>query len=138
MAKAASPIRLQQDLMQAAELAGKRFHRSTAEQIEYWAALGQSVSSTLDPDVVLSIKAGLTRLNVEPVVSPGVDPDEVFGTLESQRKSGVLSRNVTGARIRYQSSSAHPGWLERVDQNGDITVGQFKNGEFIALEETRL
>jgi hypothetical protein len=49
MAKAASPIRLQKELMQAAELTAKRFHRSTAEQIEYWADLGRSVSSTLDP-----------------------------------------------------------------------------------------
>jgi hypothetical protein len=44
MAKAASPIRLQEELMQAAESTAKRFHRSTAEQIEYWADLGRSVS----------------------------------------------------------------------------------------------
>jgi hypothetical protein len=34
MAKSASPIRLQQDIMRAAEATGRRFHRSTAEQIE--------------------------------------------------------------------------------------------------------
>ena len=136
MAKASSPIRLQQDLMQAAELAAKRFHRSTAEQIEYWAALGQSVSSTLDPDVVLAIKTGLAKLNVEPVVSTGVDPDAVFGKLESQRKSGALLSGVTNARIRYQASSTYPGWLERIDQNGDVIVGQFKEGEFIPMEES--
>ncbi|MCB1936185.1 MAG: hypothetical protein KDF59_09600, partial [Nitrosomonas sp.] len=37
MAKSASPIRLQEELMKAAELTASRFHRSTAEQIEYWA-----------------------------------------------------------------------------------------------------
>ncbi|MCK5666750.1 MAG: hypothetical protein KAI17_24840, partial [Thiotrichaceae bacterium] len=37
MAKALSPVRLQDDLMKAAKLTGDRFHRSTAEQIEYWA-----------------------------------------------------------------------------------------------------
>ncbi len=41
MAKSASPIRLQEDLMQAAALTGERFHRSTAEQIEYWAEMVQ-------------------------------------------------------------------------------------------------
>ena len=51
MAKAASPIRLQQDLMQAAETTAKRFHRSTAEQVEYWAELGRSVAATLDPEM---------------------------------------------------------------------------------------
>ncbi|MCF6202823.1 MAG: ParD-like family protein [Methylococcaceae bacterium] len=60
MAKSASPIRLQADLMQAAEITAKRYHRSTAEQIEYWADLGRTVASTLDPDVLLSVAAGLT------------------------------------------------------------------------------
>ncbi len=35
MAKAASPVRLQEDLMQIAEITTRRYHRSTAEQIEY-------------------------------------------------------------------------------------------------------
>lgn len=135
MAKAASPIRLQQDLMQAAESAAKRFHRSTAEQVEYWAAIGQSVSATLDPDVLLSIKAGLTKLSVEPVVSPRLDPDAVFNSLESQRNSGTLMHAVTGSQVRYQSSAAHPGWLERIDEGGEAVVGQFKGGEFIVMDE---
>jgi ParD-like antitoxin of type II ParDE toxin-antitoxin system len=42
MAKAASPIRLQTELMQQAEPTAKRFHRSSAEQIEYWADLGSA------------------------------------------------------------------------------------------------
>ena len=67
MAKAASPIRLQKELMQAAESTAKRFHRSTAEQVEYWADLGRKISPTLDPDVLLSIKSGLTVIKTEPV-----------------------------------------------------------------------
>ena len=35
MAKAASPVRLQDELMQAATVTGARLHRSAAEQIEY-------------------------------------------------------------------------------------------------------
>ncbi len=136
MAKAASPIRIQEDLMQAAELTAKRFHRSTAEQIEYWAELGRSVASTLDPDVLLSILSGLTTIKTEPVYNSPIDPDEVFQSLENDRKAGTLSDAVTSSVIRYQASLKHPGYLERIDKNGDITTGQFANGQFTILNET--
>lgn len=136
MAKSASPIRLQEELMKAAELTAGRFHRSTAEQIEFWAELGRSVADTLDPDVMLSVKSGLSKIKVEPVYGIPVDPDEVFRALENDRKNGALSGRVTSAAIRYQASSKYPGYLERIDQQGNITTGRFQNGQFIPLTES--
>lgn len=130
MAKASSPIRLQDDLMQAATLTAKRFHRSTAEQIEYWAELGRSVSSTLDPDVLSSVVSGLTKIKVEPIHSPSIDPADVFNALEQEREKGTLTSTVTQSAIKYQASTTHPGYLERIDANGN-TVGMFENGQFI-------
>lgn len=135
MAKSASPIRLQAKLMQAAESTGKRFHRSTAEQIEYWADLGRTVASTLDPDVLLSVTSGLSVLKIEPVVSPPVDPDSVFQSLEDDRSAGVLSSAVSSSAVRYQASTKHFGYLEKIDPDGKITTGQFDNGVFIELKE---
>lgn len=132
MAKASSPIRLQDDLMQAAKLTAKRFHRSAAEQIEYWAELGRSVSSTLDPDVLLSVVSGLTKIKTEPVHSPRIDPGDVFDALERERKDGQLSNAVTQSVLRYQASSTHPGFLERIESDGAITIGLFENGQFTA------
>ena len=136
MAKAASPIRLQAELMQVAESTAKRFHRSTAEQIEYWADLGRTVSSILDPDVLLAVASGLTVLKTEPVASAPVDPDAVFQSLEQDRKTGKLQSIVTSSAVRYQASIKHPGYLERIDPNGNITTGQFEHGLFIALDES--
>ena len=135
MAKALSPVRLQDDLMQAAKLTGERFHRSTAEQIEYWADIGRKVSTVLDPDTLISIKTGLTQVKVEPIYGNPVDPDDVFNLLEAQRQQGTLSQTVTSSAIKYQSSLVHPGYLERIDQKGNVLVGQFKNGEFVSAEE---
>ncbi|MCF8003822.1 MAG: ParD-like family protein [Chromatiaceae bacterium] len=45
MRKSASPIRLQEDLMQSASLAGSQLHRSAAEQIEYWAWLAAQTAA---------------------------------------------------------------------------------------------
>jgi len=132
MAKASSPIRLQNDLMQAAGLTAKRFHRSAAEQIEYWAELGRSVSSTLDPDVLLSVVSGLTKIKTEPVYSPAIDPSDVFDALERERKDGSLSSTVTQSAIRYQASTKHPGYLERIETDGNTTVGMFEDGQFTA------
>lgn len=136
MAKAASPIRLQEELMQAATLTAKRFHRSAAEQIEYWAELGRSVSSSLDPDVLLSVTSGLATIKIEPVYAEPVNPDDVFQALENERQAETLSQHITGSAIRYQASLTHPGYLEQIDQNGGRAVGKFQQGKFIALNET--
>lgn len=131
MAKAASPIRLQNDLMQVAESTAKRFHRSTAEQIEYWADLGRSVAATVDPDVLLSVVSGLTTLKAEAVFSAPIEPDSVFQALENARAAGTLSDTVTRSAIRYQASQKHPAYLEKMDADGNISVGQFNNGQFV-------
>lgn len=135
MAKALSPVRLQDDLMQAAKLTGERFHRSTAEQIEYWADIGRKVSTVLDPDTLISIATGLTQVKVEPIYGKPIDPDDVFNLLEAQRQQGALTQAVTDSAIKYQSSLTQPGYLERIDQNGNVLVGQFKNGEFVSVDK---
>ena len=136
MAKAASPVRLQDELMQAAQITAKRFHRSTAEQIEYWADLGRAVSDVLDPDVLLSLSSGLIRLKTEPVINSPVDPDTVFQALEQQRESGELSQRVTYSVERYQASKDYPGFLEKIAPDGSVTIGKFENGQFIETIET--
>ena len=130
MGKAASPIRLQAELMASAKLVGQRMHRSASEQIEYWASLGRSVSDTLDPDVLLSISSGMATIKVEPRQSPTLDPEQVFARLEQARSTHQLSQQVTSVYPRYQASLSHPGLLEQIDAQGHITVGQFANGVF--------
>jgi len=135
MAKAISPVRLQDDLMQAAKLTGERFHRSSAEQIEYWADIGRKVSTVLDPDILMSVAMGLSQVKVEPIYGHKINPDAVFKTLDDQRESGVLTQLVTGSAIKYQPSLEHPGYLEEIDQQGNVLVGKFREGEFITIDE---
>ena len=134
MAKAASPLRLQEDLLQAATTMVRRFHRSTAEQIEYWADLGRQASEVINPDILLALTSGLVRIKVEPVDSVVVDPVGVFQALEVERRTGMLGQNVTGSAARYQASESHPGYLERIDSSGGTTIGQFVNGVFSSFE----
>ncbi len=41
---------------------------------------------------------------------------------------------VTTSAIKYQSSIAHPGFLEQIDREGKVVIGQFKNGGFVAAD----
>lgn len=130
MSKAVSPVRLQEDLMQAAKATGAAFHRSSAEQIEYWADLGRKVSDVLDPSVLLAVKAGFCRITVEETTPVTVDADDVFATLERKRADGSLSAEIANGHVRYQASRHHPGMLERVSPDGTVETGTFVNGVF--------
>ncbi len=136
MAKSASPIRLQDELMQAASLTAKQYHRSTAEQIEYWADMGRQISQVINPDVLLSLTSGLVRLKVEEVEDRIIDPDDVFNALETERENGSLKDYVSTSAVSYQVCETHPGYLEQIDSSGKVTVGTFKNGEFFERQET--
>ncbi len=116
--------------MQAATATAKRFHRSTAEQIEYWADVGRQTSEVIDPDVLLSLAAGLVRITVEPVKDKTLNPTEIFNALEHDRGEGALSQNITGSAVKYQVCETHPGYLEQIDAAGTVNIGQFSNGVF--------
>jgi hypothetical protein len=135
MPKSASPVRLQQQLMDSAVLAGARQHRSATEQIEYWAALGQQVARVLDPDKLLEVLSGLAALKVVPVAGAAVNLEQAFAVLDRERQSGRLAQAVSSAELRYQASQTRPGWLEQITPDGRRTLGRFRNGVFKPLQE---
>ena len=134
MAKSASPIRLQEDLMKLAAVTGKRYHRSTAEQIEFWAAMGRNVSAMLSPDDLLSVSTGLATIKVVPIHSDPVDPADIFQGLEDQRSTyETLPQAVTSSLVKYQVSLTCPGYLEQIASSGEVKTGKFRNGEFVEI-----
>ena len=135
MPKAASPVRLQAELMQAATIAGHLQHRSSAEQIEYWAAIGRSLSKIIGQDTLLELSAGLVRLRIEPVEPVAIVPEEVLSDLERDRKNGTLADSITTSSVRYQVSTRHPGQLEQILPDGRVLIGQFHDGVFTPLPE---
>lgn len=130
MAKAASPVRLERTLMDAAAVEGSLLHRSAAEQIEYWADIGRKISGVISPSDLLAINAGLVKISLEETAPVTADPDAVFAALSRERESGGLTLAVAGDKPRYQASRTHPGLLEQVWPDGAVRLGQFRNGEF--------
>jgi len=128
-----NPMRLNNDLVSAAERAGLVQKRSVPKQIEYWATLGKAVENVLDYSDIFAVLQGLKRLNVESVAPAAVDPEEVFARLEQHRAEDILGGQVTGAAIYYEASRSRPGLLDQVNPaTGERKTGHFSNGEFKA------
>ena len=127
----ASPMRLNSSLIEAAEREGAIQKRSTPKQIEFWAELGKAVEHFIGIDDIIAITQGLKVIEVEPVLSLSVNPDDVFDSLETSRENRTLSENVTLSAIYFESSLSKPGLLDRVDSaTGKRESGRFTDGEF--------
>lgn len=134
MAKAASPVRLEEGLMKAATTAGHTLKRSAAEQVEYWADIGRKVAGSIDPDKLIAVTSGFAKIKVEEVDDVNIDADALFDSLDRDRESGALAEAMKTETVRYGSSESHPGMLEACYPDGQVVVGTFKNGEFVPIE----
>lgn len=130
-------VRIDEDLALQAERESRIQNRSKAKQLEYWAKIGKTVSSKISMEDVVAVSQGIKTIKVEPSPSAQsipLDSDDVFEALESDRAQGLLAEHVTSARIYYEVSIEHPGYLDQVDSATQIRrVGSFENGEFKAL-----
>ena len=134
--KTTPPISLQGPIVEQARAIGSVEHRSTEEQIRYWADIGRRISQSISLTDLLNVDAGFMRVTVEKVKPDPVDPDAVFAALDADRKSGKLAAAIAErSPIRYQASEKHPGFLEQIDESGNVTVGRFFDGEFHPAEE---
>jgi len=115
------PVRLSDDLVLDARLAGEHLKRSAAEQIELWASLGRSMEPLLHGERVLALqKAGRSRPLSECLL--GVDtPDgrkRVAACLEQQ------------SFPHYEPVPGRKGVLVRVDKSGKRMNGRFVGRQF--------
>jgi len=126
------PLRLDTGLAAAAERAGSIYKRTSSKQIEYWAELGKAVERVVRIEDIIAVIEGVKKIVVEPVNSTSVDPNDVFSSLETSRKSGDLAKEVTSSAVYYESSLSQPGLIDKVDSTtGRRQTGHFHNGEFM-------
>ncbi len=130
-----NPMRLDRELVQAASAVAERQKRSVPRQIEYWAELGRSVESVLDPETLIAVQEGLARLVVEMAPSAPVSSADVFRDLDNSRARGTLSTRVSSAPVRYQASTSAPGLLEQIHSDGAKILGRFSSGQFVPIEK---
>lgn len=131
----ASPMRLDSSLIAAAEREAAIQKRSIPKQIEFWAELGKAVEHIIGFDDVIAITQGLKRIELAPLVSTTVSPDDVFDMVERRRSEKTLAADVTSATVYYEASKTRPGCLDRVNSaGGKRETGHFQNGDFKVCE----
>ena len=130
-------VRIDKSLALQAEREARIQNRSNAKQIEHWAKIGKAISSKLSIEDVFAVSQGIKTIKLEvtpPAQSIPVNSDDIFNDLENDRAKGLLAKNVTSARIYYEASVEHPGYLDRVNSvTKKRQAGTFENGEFKAL-----
>lgn len=132
---ATKSIRLNEQLVMQAQMAGALHHRSTPNQLEYWATLGKMISSKINMEDALSVLQGLKKIRVETVQSTAVDSDAVFAQLEADRETGFADKPVTAAPFFFEASHTQPGYIDRVNTaTGERTTGTFQNGVFEVMD----
>ncbi len=126
-----SPMRLNSELVAAAEREGLVQKRSIPKQIEFWAELGRAVERLIDLKDIFAVIQGIKQIRIEPAESAAVNPDTVFNSLEAGRKKGKLAGKVTSAAVYYEASLTRPGLLDQVNTaTGERRTGQFQSGKF--------
>ncbi len=127
---ASRPIRLDSELIAAAEVQSKVSHRSTPGQIEFWASIGRRLAPILSPKDLLAIGQGLARISIVTEPSPRVDPNLVFAAVARHQSTPFVSTAANPAPFQYESSRT-PGCIDRIDAEGNRITGKMIDGQFV-------
>ena len=130
-------FRIDKDLALQAEREARIQNRSKAKQLEHWAKIGKAIASKLSIADVYAVSQGIKTIKLEapPLVQSGpINSDDVFNALKNDRAKGTLSEKVTSAKIYYEASIEHPGYLDQVNLlTGRRQAGIFEHGKFKAI-----
>jgi hypothetical protein len=136
MAKHISPMRLNESLVNEAEIIAGVMHRSTAEQIEYWSEMGKRLSSTLTTEQAIEFMSGKANIIVNIPSQPDIDIMALSNEVELDSISGALSKELLAkGQTLYAPSYDSSGTLEAIEPNGNRTKGNFRNGKFKPLRK---
>jgi hypothetical protein len=115
------PVKLSDQLVLDARIAGEAGERSIAGQIEYWARLGRAVELYLRAPEALKLKReGEARpLSV------------LLSSIETAQGRRRLARHLEKLPFpHFEPAPGKRGLLVKIDRDGTRTVGRFVNREF--------
>lgn len=124
------PVKLSDDLVEAARKAASADDRSITGQIEHWARLGRAVEATLHQGAVRALKqAGAPApLDERRLI------DTLQAVVRSSDRASVLARIRAGGRPVYESVPGEPGVLVQVAPDGTRTRGRLIERRFVPLQ----
>jgi len=129
------PVKLSDELIDAARSTAGDASRSLAGQIEHWASIGRAVEGMLTASDVHALKrSNATTINRD----PAVDRREaiisaLIAALQPSVPTEIASRIATANPIRYGTDPAFPGLTIRVEADGTKTPGRLMGRSFVPL-----
>lgn len=66
---------------------------------------------------------------------PHLDAQQEWRDLADKHERGEMRVQVPLGSYRFYGSQEHPGLLEREDDQGNIVLGELKNGQFIPVSD---
>ena len=116
-------IRLDEKLIRLAEIAGAKYNRSVASQLEYWASIGRQV----DED----------RIQPSERLKALGDFNATFlNQVQECNASGDFEKDLFMIHpFLFVKSKMGLGYIDKVYSDGTIVTGRLVNGNFV--EETR-
>jgi hypothetical protein len=115
------PVKVSDELLLDARLAGMAAERSIAGQIEYWARLGRAVELHLRATEAL-------RLKREGEARPLSELLATVGTAAGRKR---LAKHLASRPFpQFEAAPGRAGFLVKIDKDGTRTIGRFVNREF--------
>jgi hypothetical protein len=122
------PVKLSNELILEARVAGEAMERSIAGQVEFWARLGKAVEGLLTGQQMMVMGRTVSSQSV-------VERLDTVDTPEGRRR--VKDYLASEPFPHYFAHPDKKGLLIREEENGHRTVGRFVNREFIAVKQGR-
>ncbi|MDE2292903.1 MAG: hypothetical protein KGL53_12545 [Elusimicrobia bacterium] len=115
------PVKIADDLLLDARLAGKASRRSINGQIEFWASLGEALEPLLQGRQVLA----LLKANAAVPLSAAI------GSVDTEAGRRRVADFLEAQPFpHYAPAPGKPGLLVRTDEDGTRTLGRFVNRRF--------
>ncbi len=115
------PVKLSENLVLDARLAGEASERSIAGQIELWARIGRAMEQLLRGDELLRLKR---RGDVRPLSESLSSVD----TPKGRQRTAMHLQSL--AFPHFEPAPGRSGLLVKIDEDGTRTVGRFVNRKF--------
>jgi hypothetical protein len=135
----AQPVKLSDELINAARQCAEISHRSLAAQVEHWSTLGRAIEGALTIDQAAQLKCVVRE---PPAPAYAVSGDGLAAAL-TQSIAKALSAEARGDFRRellqatqpiYGTDAVFPGMIVRRNVDGSVTPGRWTGQQFVAAE----
>jgi hypothetical protein len=122
------PVKLSDQLVLDARLAGKATERSIAGQVEFWAKLGRAIEPLIRGDRAIALCRSSAAHSLSALI----------GSVDSAAGRKRLERHLASLPFpHYAPAPGARGLLVRTDADGIRTVGRFVNRTFTPVRPAR-